>query len=359
MKNKIFISYSHEDIKTVKQFALRLSLRGFELWMDEKNVTFGGHYTTEILKGIHEADIYVVFLSQNSIQSSWVDAEIDFALREKIERKKLIIVPIRLDDVEIPVPLSNIDYIDARFSVVMAADEMAEKLGIEYKKKSILGDSDVKINISSISFAISEDTAIEVGPFNEGITIKDLEEDRKQVLKKLRKKAHGILLNFVSAEHFDFQSQFPKYKNGIYEESIKKISGTTNGSIGERIKVEALVFNPEERKVKRLLEERLNILNINAITFGFSIGLKDEESILDVGKHCLSKLQEEYIILSYDNNEGAKVEIGDDFYLSLMPTESVIKIKLSTKYDWQFEKRMKEFSVIEFVKNLLNNREKQ
>lgn len=62
---------------------------------------------------------------------------------------------------------------------------------------------------------------------------------------------------------------------------------------------------------------------------------------------------EEYIILSYDSNEGAKVEIKDDFYLSLMPTESVIKIKLSTKYDWQFEERMKEFSVIEFIQKLI------
>ena len=196
---------------------LQLSLRGFDLWMDEKNVTFGGYYTTEILKGIHEADIYVIFLSQNSVQSSWVDAEIDFALREKIERKKLIIVPVRLDDVEIPIPLSNIDYVDARFSVVMAADQMAEIFGKENRKGSVFGDSDVGINIISISFEIAEDTVVQVGPFHDGITIKDLEEDRKQILKKLRKKAHGILLNFVSAEHFDFQSQFPKYKIGNCE----------------------------------------------------------------------------------------------------------------------------------------------
>ena len=40
MKRKLFISYSHEDVKIVKQFALQLSLCGFDLWMDEKNVSF-------------------------------------------------------------------------------------------------------------------------------------------------------------------------------------------------------------------------------------------------------------------------------------------------------------------------------
>lgn len=127
MKRKLFISCSHEDVQTVKQFALRLSLHGFDLGMDEKDVSFGGNYTTAILQGIHEADVYLVFLSENSIQSHWVNAEIDFALKEKIEGKKLVIVPVRLDDSEIPVALSNLNYIDARFSVITAADELAEE----------------------------------------------------------------------------------------------------------------------------------------------------------------------------------------------------------------------------------------
>lgn len=352
MKQKLFISYSHEDKKTVKQFALQLSLRGFDLWMDEKDISFGGNYTTAILHGIHEADVYLVFLSENSIQSRWVSAEIDFALREKIEGRKLVIVPVRLDDSEIPVALSNIDYVDARFSVIVAAEEFAEEFGTADVSKE---KSDNFFDLSSIAFEISEKTAVEVGPFNEGITTFDLEENREQILENLRKRAHGILMNFVSAEDFDFQSVLPKYKNGMYEESVQRLSGSTSGSICEEVRVEAIVFNPNEKKVKRLLDERLSILNINAITFGFSAPVTEKESLLDLGKKCLHKLQEEYIILSYDNNEGAKVEIGDDFYLSFMPSESVLKVKLSTKYDWQFEDCMKKFSVMEFLENLLDD----
>lgn len=178
-----------------------------------KKFSFGGNYITAILHVIHEEDVYLVFLSENSIKSRWVNAEIDFALREKIERKKLVIVPVRLDDSEVPVALSNIDYLDARFSVIAAADELADKFGTFDVRKE---GTDDFFDILSIAFEISEKTAVEVGPFNEGITTSDLEENREQILKNLRKKAHGILMNFVSAEHFDFQSALPKYKNGMY-----------------------------------------------------------------------------------------------------------------------------------------------
>ena len=347
---KIFISYSHQDIKLVKQFAFQLSLRGFDIWMDEKNIALGGTYTTAILNGIHESDYYLVFISKNSIKSNWVDAEIDFALKEKIEHKKLIIVPIKLDDADMPVALTNLDYVDARFSIVTAANELAKKCGND---EELISNNNEILSLASISFEITEKTAVEIGPFNEGITTDDLEESRKQLLQTLRKKAHGILMNFVSVLDFDFQSDLPKFKNGIYEERTEKKSGRTSGSICEQVQVEALVFNPNEKRVKRLLNERLDVLCVNAITFGFSLTGKDNENILELGKRCLEKIQEQYLILSYDNVEGARVEIGDDFYLSFMPLENVIKVKLCTEYDWQFERRMRDFSIIEFVEKLV------
>ena len=116
-----------------------------------------------------------------------------------------------------------------------------------------------------------------------------------------------------------------------------------------------MVFNPDEKRVKRLLDERLDVLSVNAVIFGFSLASKDDDSILEIGKRCLNKIQDQYIILSYDHIEGARVEISDDFYLSFMPFENVIKVKLSTKYDWQFEKKMKDFSIIEFVEKLVSD----
>lgn len=88
--------------------------------MDEKNISSGDNYTTKIFSGIHESDAYLIFLSMNSLKSAWVNAEIDFALKEKIERKRLVIIPVLLKDVDIPISLTNIDYLDARFSMMIS-----------------------------------------------------------------------------------------------------------------------------------------------------------------------------------------------------------------------------------------------
>ena len=347
MKKKLFISYSHEDSNKVKKFALILSLHGFDLWMDEKNVYSCDSYTPKILNGIHESDIYLVFLSASSLKSNWVDAEVDFALREKIERTHLIIIPILLEDIEIPVSLSNIDYIDARFSLQKAAEELTDKYG-----KEVIAHEEIVV--ANMTFTISKETSVQIGgPFNGELTIDDLKEDRNRILSELRKKAYGILMNFVSPADFDFRSETPKFTNGLYEETFIKKEGSMTGSIFEVISIETTVFNPLMSKVRRLMDERLEVLNINAISFGFSLPLTEEQTMFEIGKKCFQKLQEDYIILSYDLSDGAKIEIAEDFYLSLLFSDELMKVKLSTKYDWQFIRKMSGFSVFDFIHNLL------
>ena len=100
----------------------------------------------------------MVFISKNSIKSNWLGAEIDFALRENIEHKKLIIVPIKLDDADMPVPLMNLDYVDARFSIVTAADELVEKCGND---KNFIPSTN-----ETLSLTMSDDSLKDLRIFN-------------------------------------------------------------------------------------------------------------------------------------------------------------------------------------------------
>jgi hypothetical protein len=348
MKQKIFISYSHKDVELVTAFAQRLSLCGFDLWIDEKDVEIGSNYTSQIFGGIYDSDVYMVFISKSSLNSVWVNAEIDFALTRKIEGGRLQLIPVRLDDSEMPVALRNIDFLDARFSVNDAVKQFTDKFDTD--KKSELPDH---IRMATIGFSISKNTDVEVGPFNEGLTVNDLDQSRTQLLESLRKKAYGILMNFVSIADFDFMAAVPKFMNGIYTENVSKVRGSTSGSICENVSIQTTVFNPDESKVYRLLNERLDILDINEITFGFIVPSQDGERMPDIGRGCLQKLQDKYIILSYDNIEGAKVELEEDFYLCLSITEELLKIKLSAKYAFELTSKMKAFSVTEFLRTLL------
>ena len=117
-------------------------------------------------------------------------------------------------------------------------------------------------------------------------------------------------MNFVSVDQFDFQSETPKFSNGLYAENVTREAGSTSGSIRERVVVETDVFRPDMNKVNRLLNERLDVLSISSVCFGFSVPTKEGENMLDVGKRCMQKLQDKYMILSYDPNEGAKIELS-------------------------------------------------
>ena len=345
MDKKIFISYSHENSSKVKEFAFSLSLHGFDLWMDEKNISSGDNYISKIFNGIHDADIYLVFLSKSSLDSKWVNTEIEFALHEKIERNNFIIIPVLLEDIDIPVLLSNIDYLDARFSIKEAVEELA----LRYEKRPHLHDD---IYVSSISFSIGEITSVELSPFNTSMDKSDLIDNRNMILAKLRKKAYGILMNFISASDFDFQSETPKFTNGLYEETVEIVGGTMDSSIRENIIVETLVFNPSLNKIEKLLK-CIESFNINAITFSLSLPLATNENMIEVGKRCFQKIQENYIILSYDTKYGAKIQIKDDFYISILFSNELLKVRLSKRFGYNFEKDIKEFSVFDFIKNLL------
>lgn len=54
-------------------------------------------------------------------------------------------------------------------------------------------------------------------------------------------------------------------------------------------------------------------------------------------------------ILGWDKGTGAEVELSDDLKASVWASEEQLKISFCTKYQFQFEKRLKEFSVKELV----------
>lgn len=66
-------------------------------------------------------------------------------------------------------------------------------------------------------------------------------------------------MNFVSLSDFDLQSPIPKYKNGVYDESVEEVLGSTDSSISEKVMAKATVFNPDTKKLDELI--RINWIN--------------------------------------------------------------------------------------------------
>lgn len=88
-----FISYSSEDVEDVLQIRGFLADKGLSSWMALKDIPAGADHAEEIPTAIENCDAFILILSKNAQESSWIPKELDTA----ISAKKLIL-PFRIDD---------------------------------------------------------------------------------------------------------------------------------------------------------------------------------------------------------------------------------------------------------------------
>jgi 5'-deoxynucleotidase YfbR-like HD superfamily hydrolase len=110
----VFLSYSSRDRAFVRRLNLDLKSHSIDTWMDEDNIPFGASIPEEIQKGLNKATILLVFLSEHSVASRWVANEWQTKFFQQVQDRKIIVVPILINDCEIPPFLSDKKYVDFR-----------------------------------------------------------------------------------------------------------------------------------------------------------------------------------------------------------------------------------------------------
>ena len=105
----VFISYSRSDSDFVNDLANWLRESGCAIWQDTSALRGGETWASGIDQAVRASDVIVVVLSPASTASEWVRKETLLALKL---RKP--VVPILIEDTEIPVQLVDIQVIDFR-----------------------------------------------------------------------------------------------------------------------------------------------------------------------------------------------------------------------------------------------------
>ena len=110
---KLFISYAHLDSGIVLKIVRQLQEENYDVWIDKYGIEGGDLWASEIVKGIRGCDIFLLFVSSNSVRSSYVRRELDVAAGGN--RK---IIHVMIEDVEIPehwvFQLAGLQYINYR-----------------------------------------------------------------------------------------------------------------------------------------------------------------------------------------------------------------------------------------------------
>ncbi|MBU1421633.1 MAG: toll/interleukin-1 receptor domain-containing protein [Bacteroidetes bacterium] len=108
----IFLSHSSKDKFFVRTLADHLRGYGIKVWLDEAEINIGDSLTEKIGEAIEGTDYVGVVLSHNSINSEWVQRELQIALQKEIKGKKVVVLPILIETVEIPPFLKDKLYAD-------------------------------------------------------------------------------------------------------------------------------------------------------------------------------------------------------------------------------------------------------
>lgn len=112
MKKKVFISYSYEDKEFVEWLEDNLQDLGVEIWYDKQEIQLGDSIKEKISSGIQSSNTFIVILSNSSKSSKWVRYELNSALLLNAINKGIKILPIKIDDSEVPSDLSSYLYAD-------------------------------------------------------------------------------------------------------------------------------------------------------------------------------------------------------------------------------------------------------
>ena len=114
VKTRCFLSYNQADKQVARTLGQNLLMRGVDIWFDEWTIRVGESLSHRIQDGILSSDYFIILLSSNSVASSWVQQELVAAISLRIASKANFILPVVLDDCEIPLFLR--DTIRLRFN---------------------------------------------------------------------------------------------------------------------------------------------------------------------------------------------------------------------------------------------------
>ncbi len=131
-----FISHSNKDKPFVRKLAADLVASGVKVWLDEQNILVGDSIPEKIAQGLAESDFFLIVISENSVNSAWVKRELNSAIVHEIERRKVTVLPIKLDGAKMPETINDKLYADFSKSY----EDGLEKLLRSIKARKVVTD---------------------------------------------------------------------------------------------------------------------------------------------------------------------------------------------------------------------------
>lgn len=204
-KSEVFICHESTDKQFVRKLSADLEKLSINVWFDESKIKIGDPILEEINKGLSSCKYFIIVISKDTMDSTWVQKE--FKLAIKLQKlKKLKILPVLLADITMPSSLKDLRYADCsgqysiglRDLVLTIAPEQAIKVPILEDEISIDAKLDWLFNKFSLeTLHIQAANNIRLVS-TEKNNFSDLKEDIKEKYFHLKKSKELSCKHYVS-----------------------------------------------------------------------------------------------------------------------------------------------------------------
>ncbi|MEA2694031.1 MAG: uncharacterized protein QOJ16_3418 [Acidobacteriota bacterium] len=110
----IFLCHSSEDKEFIRDLYRRLTLEGYDPWLDEEKLLPGQLWEPEITRALRGSDIVIVCLSSNFIaRAGFGQKEIGIALDQLQQQPEgsIYLIPAKIEDCKIPERLKHLHFV--------------------------------------------------------------------------------------------------------------------------------------------------------------------------------------------------------------------------------------------------------
>jgi hypothetical protein len=138
-KPYVFLSHNSKDKRFVRGLAYRLRKAGIRVWLDEAEIKVGESLIEKLREAIDSVDFLIVVLSQASIESAWVQKEVEIAMNQEIKYRKIKVLPLLKETVPLPGFLEGKLYLDftTKYTRAKSSQKLIDHI-LSYDRASVI-----------------------------------------------------------------------------------------------------------------------------------------------------------------------------------------------------------------------------
>jgi hypothetical protein len=136
---RVFLSYASADEAFADRLAADLGAYSESIFYAKWNIKVGDSIVEKINHGLSSHDNLIVILSRASIQSEWVNRELNSSLMRQLKDRAIRILPVLIEDCDVPPLLADIKYADFRLDYNKGFTSLLETFEADFDLEPYIG----------------------------------------------------------------------------------------------------------------------------------------------------------------------------------------------------------------------------